>query len=155
MDEASAPNGHVSFQRPRIGGSCFSQSNHRVCFLGGAADRLPDLVHRSERARASERGGRPWRRQLRLGFGLQRGGGGRVPTEPLGARGHSKSRGIRQKSGSLQECFTTRRAAGRCPARAFARRGLATLLLLQSGAAAADQQPPFVQSSSARRRCRL
>lgn len=42
MDE-----GHVSFQWPLTRGPFFSQSDH-VCFLGGAADRLPDPVHRSE-----------------------------------------------------------------------------------------------------------
>lgn len=130
-----------------IGSPCLSRSNISVCFLGGAADRFPDLVYRRERRRAAERRGGRRRRQLPLGLQFQRGDGGRFPREALGARRPAGL--IRPKRPSLQERFATKRAPERRRLWVFARQGFESSLHPPSGPAAARRQPPSLQSSSA------
>lgn len=142
-----------SFPLLHVGSRCFSRSNVSVCFPGGAADRLPDLVYRRERRRAAERRGRRRRRHLPLRFHFQRGDGGRFPSEALGARRQAGL--IRPKRSSLQERFATEHAPQRRRVWVFAGRGFEPSLLLPSGPAAARRQPPFLQSPSAGSRCGL
>lgn len=138
-----------SSRQLHVDSCCFSRSNLSPCFLGGAADRFPDLVYRRERRRAAERRGGRRRRRLPLRFQFQRGDGGRLPSEALGARRQAERRGfIRPERPSPQERFATKHPPERRRVWVFARQGSEPSLHPPSGSAAARRQPPFLQSSS-------